>query len=86
MWSPGVSILGEKVEFIVSSNNLVTGLMEESRVNTTSLSVRPPMDHEGKTYQEYNFTVYSENGFSRSSSGVSGIAIIPKGQTQFSFT
>ena len=77
-WIPGFSLDGEEVTFIIISHNLASDEQMQFSVNTTSYTLIPPS--ESSICPAFNVTVYSENRFSRSISGVSEVTLIPGGQ------
>ena len=77
-WTPGSSLEGEEVIFVITSFDLALGTSSEFYVNASSVyPVLPPP--QGRSCQHFRFTVHSENGFGRSSTGENAETIIPRG-------
>ena len=76
-WSPGFAIQGEEVTFVIVSEELATGIVTETLANSSQARLQPVTSQ--PTCQQFNFTVYSVNGFGQSSSGVSEDILLPTG-------
>lgn len=77
-WTPGSALEGEVVTFVITSFDLALGTSNETRVNSSLVSLNlPPPD--GRSCQQFRFTVQAENDFSRSIFNVSEDAVIPTG-------
>ncbi len=75
-WKQGFAFQGEEVNFIISFVEISSRLQMEACTNLTSIMLSPATS----TCQLYNFTVYSENRFSRSNSAVTQNVLLPAGQ------
>ena len=74
-WTPGFALIGEEVSFVIVSEELGSGVITEFLTEESSSRFLPVSDT--PTCQRYRFTVYAENGFSRS--GVSEEMLLPAG-------
>ena len=82
MWSKSFSLDGEELSYIITIMNTANGVQKEAVVNSTiyTFSVDEPI-RERDCAAEYMFTVFSNNSYSKSSTGVSGYENIPTGTT-----
>ena len=76
-WTEPFSFKGEELSFVVSAMNMATSTTEEFTVSNTSFEFTGPDGP--RNCEEYNFTVFAENDFSRSRSCVSRKQTIPTG-------
>ena len=76
-WGEPFSLEGEELSYVVSITNTATGAQTEVNVTTTRYVLREPIGE--RDCAEYEFTVFSENSYSRSQSGVTGRNHIPTG-------
>ena len=78
-WNEPFSLKGEELSYVVSIINTASGIQEEATVNSTryALSVDEPIGE--RHCAKYIFTVFSNNSYSKSKSGVSGLKNIPTG-------
>lgn len=76
-WEPGFALEGEDVVFIVFSEEVSSGRRTQLLTKLSSAMLSP--EASGNTCQTFNFTVHSENGFSRSSTAVSQSVLLPAG-------
>lgn len=74
-WQPGFAHQGESVTFVITSQEVVTGNEVESNTSMTSITLVP--SSQMRSCQQYNFTVYSQNLFSRSPAGISEVTFVP---------
>lgn len=74
---PGFAHQGEDVTFVVISLELNAGTEIELHTNMSSVTLTPNSQEE--SCQQYRFTVYSQNLFSRSAAGISVETFIPTG-------
>ena len=79
-WTPGSALQGEEVTFVIVSEELATGNVTETATNITSVMLQPASSQ--LTCPQFNFTVYSVNGFGRSSSGASAVTLLPTGMSR----
>ena len=81
IWSKPFSLEGEELSYIITIMNTANGVQEETTVNSTiyAFSVNEPIGE--RDCAVYMFTVFSNNSFSKSSTGVSGYENIPTGTT-----
>lgn len=76
-WSEPFSIRGEELSYVVSITNIDVGMVNEVIVNTTNYTLtKQDGQHD---CAEYQFTVFSKNGYSRSINAVSGREKFPAG-------
>ena len=83
MWSEPFALRGEELSYIITIAPLVHGTVKEVIVNSTNYTLTK--QSEQRDCVQYQFTVYSRNGYSRSSNAVSGREVFPAGNTQFIF-
>ena len=76
-WGEPFSIEGEELFYEVSITKTVTGAQKEVTVNTTRYVLSEPIGE--RDCAEYQFSVFSKNGFSTSRRGVIGRNYIPTG-------
>ena len=76
-WREPFSLEGEELSYVVSTITLGLQAGEEVILNTTSYEFTGPDGP--RNCEEYNFTIFSMNDFSRSRSGVSQKQTIPTG-------
>ena len=81
IWSKSFCLKGEKLSYIIAIMNTANGVQEEVTVNSTkyTFSVEEPIRE--RDCAVYMFTVFSNNSYSKSSTGVSGYENIPTGTT-----
>ena len=77
-WMPGFALDGEEVTFVIVSEELASEVITE--FHTAELSATVNRVSDAPTCQQYRFTVFAGNGFSRSSTGVSEDRLLPAGQ------
>ncbi len=85
MWSEPFTLRGEELSYVITITPLdlvaIGGMVEEVIVNATNYTLtRQNGQHD---CVEYQFTVYSKNGYSRSSNAVSRSERFPAGNIQF---
>ena len=82
VWSKPFSLEGEELSYIITIMNTANGVQEEATVNSTkyAFSVDEPMRE--RDCAVYLFTIFSNNSYSKSSTGVSGYENIPTGTTR----
>ena len=76
-WSSGFTFPGEEVTYVITSEEMSSGLQTEERTNLTSMQFTPLS---GNMCRNYTFTVLSENAVGQSISGVSQSILLPAGQ------
>ena len=76
-WDEPFSLEGEELSYVVSITNTVTGAQTEVNVNTTRHVLHEPIGE--RDCAEYEFTVFSNNSYSRNQNGVTGRNHIPTG-------
>ena len=80
-WSQPFSLQGEELSYAISVTNLDSGMVKEVIVNTASYTLTE-QDHGQHNCAQYQFTIFSRNGYSRSSNAVSGRKEFPAGDYQ----
>jgi hypothetical protein len=88
MWSEPFTLRGEDLAYVITITPLdlvaIGGMVEEVIVSATNYTLtRKNGQHDCIQYQ---FTVYSKNGYSRSSNAVSGRGRFPAGNIQLIIT
>ena len=80
-WSKPFSLEGEELSYIITITNKANGVQEEAVVNSTiyTFSINEPIRE--RDCEVYMFTVFSNNSYSKSSTGVSSYENIPTGTT-----
>ena len=80
-WNKPFSLKGEELSYTIVIVNTASGVQEEAVVNSTiyTFSVDEPIGE--RDCAEYMFSVFSNNSYSKSSTGVSGYENIPTGTT-----
>ena len=76
-WSEPFSLEGEELSYIVSITNTASGIQYEVTVNSTTYVSEPIEERDCAKY--IRFTIFSNNSYSKSRSGVSGLKNIPTG-------
>lgn len=83
-WNKPFSLRGENLSYVISITNLDGGMVNEVIVNTTNYTL---VKQDGQDdCAEYQFTVFSKNGYSRSMNAVSGRRRFPAGNTDVCMT
>ena len=79
IWSKPFSLEGEELSYIITIANTFNGVQEEATVYSTkyAFSVDEPIRE--RDCAVYIFTVFSNNSYSKSITGVSGYESIPTG-------
>ena len=76
-WTEPFSLDGEEISYVISITNMATGSSEEHTVNETRFIFSRAASQ--RDCQEYEFTVFSQNSFSKSNDSVSGKRNFPTG-------
>ena len=83
-WSEPFSLEGEELSYEISVTNLDSRIRnEEIFVSTASYTLTKHDDE--RDCAEYEFTVFSKNGYSKSSNAVSGREHFPAGDNNLSY-
>ena len=77
-WEPGFALEGEEVTFTITYVELDSGNGNKLSTNMSAIFLTPS-SHPGRTCQQYNFTVHSENRFSQSTTGITKESLLPTG-------
>ena len=85
MWSEPFALRGEELSYIITIAPLVGGMVKEVIVNSTNYMYTLTKQNEQCDCVQYQFTIYSRNGYSRSSNAVSHREEFPAGNIQFIF-
>ena len=84
-WSEPFSLEGEELSYEISVTNLDSRIRsEEIFVSTASYTLTKHDDE--RDCAEYEFTVFSKNGYSKSINAVSGREYFPAGDNNLSYT
>ena len=75
-WTEPFSLQGEEIYYVVSITNMATRENREFNVNTTSYVLSEPFGDQ-RNCEEYEFSIFSRNGYSRSNTSVTGMKPIP---------
>ena len=83
MWNQPFALRGEELSYVITIAplNLIGGTVKEVIVNSTNYTLTK--QDEQRDCIQYQFTVYSKNGYSRSSNAVSRSEVFPAGNTLF---
>ena len=83
VWSEPFSLKGEELSYIITITNTANRVQEEAVVNSTiyTFSIDEPIRE--RDCAEYMFTIFSNNSYSKSSTGVSDYENIPTGTTMY---
>ena len=79
MWSEPFSLEGEELSYVISITNQAGGMAKEIIVNTTNYILTKQNDYGQGNCAQYQFTIFSKNGYSRSNNAVSGRKEFPAG-------
>ena len=77
-WNEPFALDGEELSYVISITNTASGVQKEvTAVNTSRYVLIEPIGE--RDCAEYQFVVFSENGYSRSKTNISGLEHIPTG-------
>ena len=81
MWNQPFALRGEELSYVITIASLADGMMKEVTVNSTNYTLTK--QDEQRDCVQYQFTVYSKNGYSRSSNAVSRREVFPAGNAHY---
>ena len=86
MWNEPFSLEGEELSYVISITNRAGGMAKEVIVNTANYILTMQDDYGQGNCAQYLFTIFSKNGYSRSSNAVSSRKEFPAGNLYTWFT
>ena len=77
-WREPFSLEGEELSYVIFITNIASDAQDNVIVNTTRYALTQPFGE--RECEEYQFTIFSKNDYSISSSSVNGSKKIPTGK------